>query len=83
MFNLFEGCGFVYPNTSSKTYTCVLLKGGKCVKDVAFKSRKEANDYMYKLMAQRKLHLKKVYDDVHAKTYICNNNCEFHINRAF
>ena len=62
-------------------YTFVLINSGKTVSKI-FTSRQAANNEMYDLIGKRNLHLKKVYDDKHDKTYICREGAEFHINRV-
>lgn len=62
------------------SYSLVLLGAGKVVSKT-FNSRHAANQAMYRLMGKHNLTLKKVYDDNHDKTYICNEGAEFHINR--
>lgn len=46
-----------------------------------FASRQAANEYMYKEMNKRGLKVEKIYDDKHCKTYICQNNIRFYVNR--
>lgn len=45
-------------------------------------SRELAKDEMYKVMAKHGLAIRKVYDDNHYKTYVCNDGVRFYINRA-
>lgn len=44
-------------------------------------SRIAATEAMYKEMGKRGLRIEKVYDDKHYKTYICQDNVRFYINR--
>ena len=48
-----------------------------------FSSRNEANKAMYKALKRNHLHIKEVYDDNHFKTYICEDNIHFYVNREF
>ena len=62
------------------TFACTGLKG---VKERIFASRDSANKYMYDLLAKYRLKVIKVYNDKHHKTYICNNDIAFYIQRAY
>jgi hypothetical protein len=44
-------------------------------------SREAANQIMYDYVNKHRLHIIKVYDDKHDKTYICDNGIRFYINR--
>lgn len=55
---------------------------GMKLKSKYFVSRELAKQEMYKVMAKNHLAIRKVYDDKHFKTYICNNGVRFYINRA-
>jgi hypothetical protein len=61
------------------TFACDGIK----VQEKEFSSRQEANKYMYRVMAKYGLNLVEVYNDKHHKTYICNNNIKFFIQRAW
>ena len=50
-------------------------------KDKEYTSRKSAEHDMYAFMNKHGLRIEKVYDDNHFKTYICQNNIRFYINR--
>ena len=63
-------------------YSFVFDKQGK-LKSRYFASRQDANIYMYKLCNKYNLHIDKIYDDKHNKTYICSNNCKFYIQRVY
>lgn len=56
---------------------------GLKIKSKTFSSRQSANEYMYKLLSKYKLHIRKVYDDKHYKTYICDNDVRFYIHRMY
>ena len=75
MVDIFNWTGNQY------SYSLVLIGTGKTVSKT-FSSRDAANQAMYRLMGKRRLTLKKVYNDNHDKTYICNEGAEFHINRV-
>lgn len=47
-----------------------------------FSTRQEANDEMYKLISKNHLHIEEIWDDNHDKTYLCNNNVNFYIQRV-
>lgn len=47
-----------------------------------FSSRQAANEYMYDLCSKFGLHIVKIWDDNHDKTYICDNGVTFYIQRA-
>ena len=46
-----------------------------------FLTRDEANKFMYKLINKNHLKLVEVWDDKHDKTYCCNNDVKFYIQR--
>lgn len=46
-----------------------------------FPSRQLAEREMHSIMGKHGLHIVEVWDDGHYKTYLCNNNVRFHINR--
>lgn len=73
---MYLGFGWGY---SEHTYS--LAASGLRIKDSAYTSREAAKQSMYKLLAKHGLAIKEVYDDKHNKTYICNNNVRFYINR--
>lgn len=50
--------------------------------DKVFCSRQAANEYMYKICEKKGLRIKKVWDDKHDKTYICDNGITFYIQRV-
>ena len=49
--------------------------------DKIYYSRGEATNKMYNLCSKYGLHIVKIYDDKHDKTYICNNGVRFYIHR--
>lgn len=65
---------------SSHRYTLVLVGGPKKV-DKEFNTRDAAMRTMYDLIGRFGLKIEKIYDDKHAKTYICHDGSHFHINR--
>lgn len=58
-----------------------LASTGLKVKSEEFSSRNDAEHAMHLLMKKYGLHIENVYDDNHYKTYLCNNNVRFYINR--
>ena len=54
---------------------------GLNVKCKEFVSRRAAEKYMHKLMNKHGLFIKEIYDDKHFKTYLCNKDVRFYINR--
>ena len=52
------------------------------VRERTFVSRELANNHMYKVMDKYGLHIEKVWNDNHDKTYLCNNGVRFYIQRA-
>jgi len=61
------------------TFACTGLKH---VHEQEFNTRDQANEYMYKMCKKYGLIIEKTYDDNHDKTYICNNNVRFYIQRV-
>ena len=51
-------------------------------RDKEFYSRQAAEREMYDFMKKHGLRVEKIYDDKHYKTYICQNNIRFYINRV-
>ena len=72
---------FVNFLTNSHSYS--LAATGLKVKSKIFATREEANQMMYKIMAQHHLTIQKVFDDNHDKTYVCDNGVRFYIQRTF
>lgn len=62
-------------------YYSLVTTGLKKNKGKMFTSRQLANEYMYNLCGKYKLNIVEVYDDKHDKTYICDNNIRFFIQR--
>ena len=50
-------------------------------KSAEYTSREVAKKDMYYYVSKLGLHIIKVYDDKHDKTYICDNGARFYINR--
>ena len=73
---MFELLGF---NWGKHSYT--LAATGIKFKDRQYFSRQQAKEDMYKFMNKHGLQIINVYDDKHFKTYICQNNIRFYINR--
>ena len=55
--------------------------GIKIRRNEGFISRVAAEHAMHLLMAKYGLHIENVYEDKHFKTYLCNNDVRFYINR--
>lgn len=62
-------------------YTFVVNEGSHICSDCIFCSRREAEQAMYALLRKRHTSIRKVYEDHHDKTYICDNGLQIHINR--
>lgn len=54
---------------------------GLKVRSREFSTRQAALDHLYKICAKHGLVIKKIYDDKHFKTYICNDGIRFYIHR--
>lgn len=72
----------LFGNMLAKNYYTFACDGLK-VKEQDFASRHQANKYMYDIMAKHNLRIVEVYNDKHHKTYVCNNNIKFFIQRAW
>lgn len=46
-----------------------------------FQTREEALRFMYDICDKKHLSISKIYDDTHDKTYICDNDVRFYIQR--
>ena len=66
-------------NINEHLYT--LASTGYKMRSKTFLSRQEARNEMYRIMDKKGMHVIKKYDDNHFKTYICDNNVTFYINR--
>lgn len=66
---------------SDKRY--VLSASGIRMKAQSFGNRRAATEAMYNFISRKHLVLQEVYDDKHYKTYICNNNIRFYVQRMF
>lgn len=64
-------------------HSYTLAATGIKFRDRIFSTREAAQKAMYKEMGRYHLELHEVYDDKHFKTYLCNNNVRFYINREF
>lgn len=71
---------FTLLNTSNHLYT--LASTDKKVKERLYTSRQEARNDMYKYIDKKGLQVVKKYNDLHFKTYICNDGTYFYINRV-
>ena len=70
---------FDYLNWGKHIYT--LAATGIKFKAKEFSSRQLAESAMYKFLGKHGLQVHEVWDDKHFKTYICQNNVRFYINR--
>lgn len=48
-----------------------------------FISRQVAEKNMYSFLNKHGIRVEKIYDDRHFKTYCCNDNIRFYINRVY
>lgn len=71
----------MYSNFYPIRYRYTLAVEGIKMRSFDFASRQAANNKMYEIVGHYGLHLKKVYDDKHFKTYIFDNGVRIHINR--
>lgn len=79
MFDMYGNC--VFDDYGLAVHSYSLSATGIRMKEKHFAHREDAKQAMYKYMAKKNLMLVKVYDDKHFKTYICNNDVRFYINR--
>ena len=70
-------------NCWNSNHNYSLAVTGLKVKSKVFSTREDANQMMYKIMAEYHLTLQKVFDDNHDKTYVCDNGVRFYIQRIF
>lgn len=70
---------FDYLNWGKHVYT--LAATGIKFKSKEYASRQNAEHDMFKFMNRNGLRILEVYDDKHYKTYICQDNVRFYINR--
>ena len=77
-----KAASMLFGNMLAKRYYTFACDGIK-VQEKDFGSRQEANKYMYRVMARHGLKIVEVYNDKHHKTYVCNNNIKFFIQRAW
>lgn len=66
-------------NDVSHRYTLASI--GLKFRSEEFTSRQAAEQRMYKVMNKHHLHVENIWNDGHYKTYLCNNNVRFFINR--
>lgn len=71
MFDFLQG--------SRHQYT--LAATGFKMRPYTFFSRREAREKMYSIIDKNHFHVIQKYDDKHSKTYICENDIRFYINR--
>lgn len=67
-------------NTSNHLYT--LAATGIKLRSREFNHRRDAEDVMYRVIGKKNLRIIERYDDKHFKTYVCENDIKFYINRV-
>ena len=72
MFNLF----------AREAYTMVQVVDNKTVCSRVYGTLEDAKQKAYRIMQKQGLRIKKSYNNFQSNSYICQNNVEFHINRA-
>lgn len=72
MFNLF----------TTEAYTMVQVVNNRTVLCKTYYSLEDAKQKAYRLMGRLGLSIQKSYNNYKSQSYICQNNVEFHINRA-
>lgn len=72
MFNLF----------AREVYTMVQVVDNKTVCSRTYGTLEDAKQKAYRIMQKQGLKIKKSYNNFQSNSYICQNNVEFHINRA-
>jgi hypothetical protein len=72
MFNLF----------AREAYTMVQVVDNKTVCSRTYNTLEDAKQKAYRIMQKQGLRIKKSYNNFQSNSYICQNNVEFHINRA-
>ena len=72
MFNLF----------AREAYTMVQVVDNKTVYSRVYGTLEDAKQKAYRIMQKQGLKIKKSYNNFQSNSYICQNNVEFHINRA-
>lgn len=72
MFNLF----------AREAYTMVQVVDNKIVCSRVYGTLEDAKQKAYRIMQKQGLKIKKSYNNFQSNSYICQNNVEFHINRA-
>lgn len=76
MFGLFNW-GF-----GEHSYSLCYINGSKQINGT-YSSRESATKKMHEICDRKNMHIVKVWDDKHDKTYFTNTGAEFHINRVF
>ena len=74
-------CGFV--DTTLRKHRYSFAATGIKIPSKEFENREEAKDNLYREVSKHKLHIIKIYDDKHDKTYVCDNGVKFYINRFY
>ena len=72
MFNLF----------AREAYTMVQVVDNRTVCSRTYSTLEDAKQKAYRIMQKQGLKIKKSWNNYQSNSYICQNNVEFHINRA-
>lgn len=72
MFNLF----------AREAYTMVQVVNNRTVCSRTYYTLEDAKQKAYRIMQKQGLKIKKSWNNYQSNSYICQNNVEFHINRA-
>lgn len=72
MFNLF----------AREAYTMVQVVNNRTVCSRTYGTLEDAKQKAYRIMQKQGLKIKQSYNNFQSNSYICQNNVEFHINRA-
>lgn len=72
MFNLF----------AREAYTMVQVVNNRTVCSRTYNTLEDAKQKAYRIMQKQGLKIKQSYNNFQSNSYICQNNVEFHINRA-
>ena len=65
---------------NSHLYTVAAI--GIKARSRTYNTRRDANEYMYRLVRKHNLTLKEVWDDKHYKTYNFSNGIKIFVNRV-
>lgn len=71
----------MYMLNTAGSHNYSLAATGVKFKSRVFGSRSEANNVMYSFIGKKGLHIDKIYDDKHDKTYCCGKDIKFYVSR--